>query len=332
MTKKSATILGLTFGWVTGMFWGGNPASLAASPVQKQSVQKSSSVKSGTGKQTKKVRKRTRRVKNKALSPALKLRLLLKKKGLQLGDPVFIRLFKKEAVLELWMRSQTQFTLVKSYPVCKSSGHIGPKLKERDYQSPEGFYSVGRKQMKPDSAYHRAFNIGFPNKYDRAWGRTGSLIMVHGACRSVGCFAMTNTRIGEIYKIVNAALLKGQEKFQVHIFPFRMSAANMDHYKKHKWKRYWWNLKEGYDIFEHSLLPPIVSNEGRKYVFTQPTRPQPVARNAVLAQLVSPKRKKKPKQKRPLLTKKTLIVKKQKPPLDTGDDLSWKPFKTFRPL
>ncbi len=225
---------------------------------------------------------RLHRKKRQTIHPAL-LKRLMAHKNLRKGDPIFIRIFKKEGELELWMRSGRRFSLLKTYDICKFSGQLGPKLAENDRQSPEGFYSVNRRQMKPDSAYYRAFNIGYPNKFDRSWGRTGSLIMVHGACKSVGCFAMTNKVMGEIYNIADAALSQNQKNFQVHIFPFRLTAANMDRYKKHRWSGYWWNLKRGYDMFEQSLLPPITSSKGRLYTFSWPKEPQPIKRKPIIS-------------------------------------------------
>lgn len=185
------------------------------------------------------------------------------------GSPVFIRIFKEESILELWTlpEDSEKFELYKSYPVCKWSGDLGPKLKEGDRQSPEGFYTVGKSQLKPDSRFHRAFNIGFPNQFDKANGRTGSFIMVHGDCVSIGCYAMTDDLIDEIYFLVESALNKGQKEFPVHIFPFRMTNKNMQKHKSHMWFSFWQNLKTGYDIFEKSHIPPNISVEDKAYSF-----------------------------------------------------------------
>ena len=142
-----------------------------------------------------------------------------------MGDPVFVRIFKQEGQLELWLKKNGRYALYKTFPICKWSGRLGPKLKEADYQSPEGFYSVSAKQLNPHSNYYRAFNVGYPNAFDRQNGRTGGLVMVHGACKSVGCFAMTDRGIEEIYGFVEAALRAGQKEIPVHIFPFRMTDA-----------------------------------------------------------------------------------------------------------
>ncbi len=198
-----------------------------------------------------------------------------------MGDQVFVRIFKQEGQLELWLRkSNARFTLYKTYPICKWSGRLGPKVKEADYQSPEGFYSVSAKQLHPNSNYHRAFNVGYPNAFDRQNGRTGGLVMVHGACKSVGCFAMTDRGIEEIYAFVEAALRAGQKEVQLHIFPFRMTeqalaretgggwlafvgaSGNYEH-----WTAFWKNLKEGYDLFEQSGEPPVAFACGDHYAF-----------------------------------------------------------------
>ena len=185
------------------------------------------------------------------------------------GKEVYIRIFKKENILELWTKKEQSqnFELYKTYEVCTWSGSLGPKLKEGDGQSPEGFYTVGKSQLKPDSTYHRAFNIGFPNSFDRANGRTGSFIMVHGDCVSIGCYAMTDKFIEEVYHLVESALDKGQSKFSVHIFPFRMNAENMSKHKDNKWLSFWQNLKEGYDLFEQTHTPPEVTVKEKKYFF-----------------------------------------------------------------
>ena len=139
--------------------------------------------------------------------------------GFKKGSPVYVRIFKKEGVLELWLKRGDNYALYKSFPVCKWSGQLGPKTRQADYQSPEGFYSVSARQLNPNSHYHLAFDIGYPNAYDRRQGSTGNSVMVHGDCKSVGCFAMTNNGIDEIYGIVEAALRNGQREVPVHIFP-----------------------------------------------------------------------------------------------------------------
>ena len=143
--------------------------------------------------------------------------------GANAGAPVFIRIFKREFELEVWLRNGDRFQLFATYPVCRWSGELGPKLVEGDGQSPEGFYTVDRGAMNPASRWYRSFNLGFPNVLDRAHGRTGSLLMVHGGCSSVGCFAITDPGVGEIWRLMQAAHRAGQRLVHVHVFPFRMS-------------------------------------------------------------------------------------------------------------
>lgn len=193
----------------------------------------------------------------------------LAEKGLRLGDPVFIRIFKDERKLELWMhgRESRKYELFRTWPIAAMSGGPGPKLVEGDGQAPEGFYFVNRERMKPDSQFHLAFNIGFPNDYDTANGRTGTFLMVHGNEISIGCFAMTDERIEEIYTLCDAALRGGQTFFRVHVFPFRMTEERMATEAGGRWEDFWRNLREGYDRFERDGVPPDVSVEKRRYVF-----------------------------------------------------------------
>ena len=189
--------------------------------------------------------------------------------GLVFGDPVFIRIFKEEELLELWVRQadKSTYQLFRTYPVAARSGHLGPKLAEGDRQAPEGFYFVRPRQMHPTSNYHLAFNLGYPNRYDQAHQRTGSVIMVHGNRMSIGCYAMTDAKIEEIYTLCNAALGNGQPFFRVHCFPFRMSAERMREASGHPWLPFWQNLREGYALFEQSRIPPNTTVRDKRYRF-----------------------------------------------------------------
>lgn len=189
----------------------------------------------------------------------------LERKGLRFGAPVFMRIFKEEAVLELWVKGPSRFELFKTYPICNYSGALGPKLREGDRQSPEGFYRVGRGALNPNSRFHLSFNLGFPNAYDAAHARTGSFLMVHGDCVSIGCYAMTDAAIEEIYVLAEAALRQGQGAFDVHAFPFRMSEARMARAAGHEWIAFWRELKPGYDAFERTGQVPEVTARGQSY-------------------------------------------------------------------
>ena len=179
--------------------------------------------------------------------------------GVALGAPVLIRIFKREFELELWMARDGRFHRFATYPVCVWSGWLGPKIATGDKQAPEGFYTVASNQMNPNSRWHRSFNLGFPNAFDAAHGRTGSALMVHGGCSSAGCYAMTNAVIDEIWRLTSAALAGKQKAFQVQIYPFRMSEENLTAQAKSPHAEYWRQLKLGSDLFEATWLPPVVN-------------------------------------------------------------------------
>lgn len=185
------------------------------------------------------------------------------------SDETFIRIFKSEAELEVWSRTDgaEAYQLQKIYPICAYSGDLGPKLKQGDRQAPEGFYWVTRNSLNPYSSFHLSFNLGYPNRYDRAHGRTGDFLMVHGNCASVGCYAMTDCGIEEIYRTVEDSLEAGQAGIRVHIFPFRMTEENLRRHEGHEWRDFWLNLKTGYDMFEANGTPPNTEVDDRTYVF-----------------------------------------------------------------
>jgi len=186
----------------------------------------------------------------------------VKQASFEYGTPAFIRIFKEESELEVWlqMSGSQQYAHYKTYPICNFSGLLGPKQQEGDKQAPEGFYKVGMTQMNPWSQHHLSFNLGFPNEYDRAWGRTGSALMVHGGCQSVGCYAMTDVQMEDIYLLSEVSIRNGHN-VPVHIFPFRMTMENMMQHRDSAWLEFWMNLKEGYDYFEITRVPPPVTVE-----------------------------------------------------------------------
>lgn len=200
-----------------------------------------------------------------------------------LGSPVYVQIFKEERTLELYVKMGAQYKLLNSFSICNYSGGLGPKQRQGDFKSPEGFYNVQRHQLKPDSRYYKAINIGFPNAFDRAHGYQGKYLMIHGACVSMGCYAMTDAGIDEIYQYVTAALVFGQDQVQVSIYPFRMTDANMQRHKYSNYNSFWQQLKPGYDYFEQTRTPPVVSvsTDGR-YVVSKP-----LSSSANASQLVS---------------------------------------------
>ncbi|MEQ1878961.1 MAG: murein L,D-transpeptidase family protein [Bdellovibrionia bacterium] len=189
----------------------------------------------------------------------------LKAKDLRLGSKIYMRIFKQPRELEIWVEHGEKYVHFKTYPICYYSGYLGPKFKTGDKQAPEGVYSLKPHSLNPLSVFHLSMDVGYPNAFDRAHGRTGGLIMIHGDCVSLGCFAMTVPAIEEIYTFIEAALEDGQESVPVHIFPFRMSWVNMVRYVRFDDHAFWRELRPIYAAFEETKVPPKVSVENGKY-------------------------------------------------------------------
>ncbi len=182
--------------------------------------------------------------------------------------PVLIRAYKKEAELEIWkMKSDGRYTLLKTFPMCRWSGQLGPKVREGDMQVPEGFYTIAPGQMNPNSHYYLSFNVGHPNSFDRAWGRTGGNVMVHGVCSSAGCFSMTDAQVAEIYAIAREAFNGGQSEIQMQSYPFHMTAENLAKFRLDPNIAFWKQLKVGADHFEVTKLEPKIGVCAKHYVF-----------------------------------------------------------------
>jgi murein L,D-transpeptidase YafK len=193
---------------------------------------------------------------------------LMSTKGMSKSDPILVRAYKKESELEIWKRgSDGKYALLKTYPVCRWSGQLGPKTREGDRQVPEGFYTVTPAQMNPNSNYYLSFDTGYPNAFDRSLGRNGGDIMVHGSCSSRGCFAMTDQNVAEIYAIARDALAGGQRGFQFQSYPFRMTAQNLAKHRLDPNIAFWKNLKEGSDTFEVTKDEVRVAVAGARYMF-----------------------------------------------------------------
>ncbi|MCO5131717.1 MAG: hypothetical protein M9932_14330 [Xanthobacteraceae bacterium] len=192
----------------------------------------------------------------------------MQKKDMDLQSPILIRLFKQEAELEVWKQTRSgEFALLETYPICRWSGDLGPKVREGDRQAPEGFYSITRGQMNPQSAYYLSFNMGYPNAFDKALGRTGSQLMVHGDCSSRGCYAMTDEQISDIYALGRESFFGGQRAFQVQAYPFRMTPVNLAKHRNNPNMPFWKMIKVGYDHFEVTRREPKVDFCEKKYVF-----------------------------------------------------------------
>lgn len=189
-----------------------------------------------------------------------------------MGDPVFLRAVKEDSVLELWVKPDKaeRYVLAKRYPIAAWSGKLGPKEKEGDKQTPEGFYEVEPSGLNPRSNYHLAFNIGYPNAYDRSLNRTGSFIMVHGRDVSIGCLAMTDPGIEEIYTMVEQALIHGQQRVPVQIYPFVPTPARLLKEKNSPHAAFWADMARAWDWTERTHTPARVNAvDGRLVVVEQ---------------------------------------------------------------
>src|SRR5215831_8830066 len=208
----------------------------------------------------------------------------LQARGLRYGAPIFLRVFKASQELEMWVQGSApvklgvgrkrkwppetlrrrrreegvRFHRFRTYTICAYSGGLGPKQQEGDLQSPEGFYVVTPERLNPESNYDLSFDLGYPNAYDQAYGRTGDAVMIHGNCVSAGCYALSDADVEEVYALADAALRHGQPAFAVHIFPFRMSQTNLRRFRYTEWLPFWSNLKEGHDLFVKWRRPPQV--------------------------------------------------------------------------
>jgi len=199
-------------------------------------------------------------------------------KGMSPADPIMVRIYKQESELEVWKRNSSgRYALLKTYPMCRWSGKLGPKTREGDRQAPEGFYMVSRAQLNPRSQYFLSFNLGYPNQLESALGYSGSALMVHGACTSAGCYAMTDDGVGEIYAIAREALAGGQPAFQVQALPFRMTSANFAVHRRDPNVAFWRNLQEGAAHFDSTRLPPVVTACEGRYRFTTTYNPEDAA-------------------------------------------------------
>jgi murein L,D-transpeptidase YafK len=200
----------------------------------------------------------------------------LGEKGFTPGDRVFFRIFKQvpgfsKGVLEAWMSKGTEasapFELFKTYPMVDWGGALGPKLKEGDGQSPEGFYSINAELLNPYSSFHLSMNVGYPNDYDQSLGRTGSAIMIHGGSRSAGCYVVGDEQVEEVYVLAEAAFLNCVKEVPLAAFPFPLTQENLQGAAGNPWLSFWENIAEGFQLFELRHELPVVSAVGGRYYF-----------------------------------------------------------------
>ena len=217
----------------------------------------------------------------KELSP--EMRAELAQKNMPIESSILVRLFKQEAELEVWKQDATgRYELLRTYPICRWSGELGPKIREGDRQAPEGFYNITPASMNPNSQFYLSINTGYPNSFDKSLNRTGAALMIHGDCSSRGCYAMTDDQISEIYALAREAFFGGQRSFQLQAYPFRMTPANFAKHRNNPNMAFWRMLKEGSDQFEVTHQEPKVEVCEKRYVFN----PEPKQANATPASSV----------------------------------------------
>lgn len=189
---------------------------------------------------------------------------------------IFIRIFKSEALLEIWTLKKkiNGYVRVKSYHICALSGKLGPKRKQGDLQIPEGIYYIS--DFNPVSNFYLSLKINYPNKSDRILGYKQSLggdIYIHGDCVTIGCVPITDESIKEVYWMAVQARENGQKKIPVHIFPAKLEGEGFDklieNYNSNKTLTdFWDNLKIIYNYFEeYKVIPEIqIDDHGNYYI------------------------------------------------------------------
>jgi murein L,D-transpeptidase YafK len=179
--------------------------------------------------------------------------------GLSLGAPVYLVIVKEKAELTAYIQSTDgTYKAFRTWPVCAASGSLGPKQKEGDGQAPEGFYVVRPGQMNPSSSYHLSFDLGYPNARDRALGYTGKYLMVHGNCVSIGCYAMTDPVIEDIWTLMQAAYEGGQRAVPVHAYPFEMTAERLQFHAGNRHSAFWRSLAPAWESFARTGRVPLI--------------------------------------------------------------------------
>ncbi|MCK5797283.1 MAG: L,D-transpeptidase family protein, partial [Deltaproteobacteria bacterium] len=179
---------------------------------------------------------------------------------------LLFRVYKREMHLEVWAqgRANAPFSRVATYAICATSGDSGPKRREGDGQVPEGFYSIDL--YNPHSSYYLAMRVSYPNKRDRRLHHTGSAIMIHGNCVSIGCLAMTDARIEELWTMADA--VRRKRRVHVHIYPQRDLAAAISKAKDPKLAAFWKNIRVGKDLFDaRHTIPRIAVDRHGRYTF-----------------------------------------------------------------
>jgi len=192
---------------------------------------------------------------------------LIEKIGGEMGDPVFLRIFKTERRLEVWMEVDGIYRFLTRYSLCYYPGVIGPKRSEDDDQVPEGFYRITAESLSPSDNRYRSIAIDYPNTYDRVHDWSGSGVTLYGSCSAAIGYGLDPGAMEEVYELVDTAISNGQSRVSLHLYPFYLSPERMEEHEGEEWYDFWENLKEGFDIFNRTRQVPWVWVEDGRYVF-----------------------------------------------------------------
>ena len=211
------------------------------------------------------------RVLNARLEARFAVKRLFRERGIHYpATEIYLRIFKRERQLELWVRPTRAepFALLKTYNICALAGELGPKRRQGDEQVPEGFYYVD--SFNPVSEYHLSLHLDYPNRSDAVLGNgsaLGGAIYIHGGCNSAGCLALTDDGIKEVYWLSVEAKGTGQNRIPVHIFPTRLTDEELPRLAQAFRRtpgvlRFWQGLKPGFEYFEREHRVPRMNVTG----------------------------------------------------------------------
>ncbi|MBZ4416495.1 murein L,D-transpeptidase family protein [Myxococcus sp. RHSTA-1-4] len=181
-------------------------------------------------------------------------------------EQMYVRAFKHERELEVWAGAKAgPLVKVKTYPFCAASGELGPKRQRGDLQVPEGFYTIDL--FNPWSDYHLSMRVSYPNEADKRHKTAadpGGNIFVHGDCVSIGCIAIEDEPIQELYLMVLDTREKTKRNVPIHIFPRRLDDKGMKALEGGRSSTdplvaFWRSLQPAYTFFEEARHLPVTS-------------------------------------------------------------------------
>jgi murein L,D-transpeptidase YafK len=204
-----------------------------------------------------------------------RLGFALEDAGLRLGARVHLRVIKDQGRLEAFVRRRDgAYRLFRAYKLCgpRPAGE-GPRKSARGGM-PEGFYAIGRDDLRPQGPLYLGLSIGWPNRYDLSRRWIGGQALIQGSCAGGGHLSLTDPDAAELYTLVHAALRAGQPQVSVHAFPFAMTSFAMLQRRSSPHIGFWRTLRPAWTAFERTKTPPQVRFLQRRFVIVE-TRPTP---------------------------------------------------------